>query len=188
MTENTSEREALGFFLQPFQQETGLHSPLESALRDARVTMQHGEALWLATVGYFMTAEMLGRTVGKIPTAYKDREPEWRCFEAGMIEFAESPIDGPSRQSLWNLRCALVHQYSLRFESRRGGIVETFVLTQEGPICRPVAGPITTQVNVRAVGQYVEGVIRAARSSYDNGEIQLVADVDEVLSGGFFVP
>jgi hypothetical protein len=150
--------------------------------------MEHGDALWLATVGYLMTAEMLGRTVGKVPTAYMTRKRDWRCFEAGMMEFAENPIDDSSRQSLWHLRCALVHGYSLRYEDRSRGIVETYVLTQDGPICVPVVGPITTRVNVRAVGQHVEGVVRAARSSYHNGEIQLVADADEVLSGGFFVP
>ena len=84
---------ALKMFLGPIDPTTaGPHSPLDAALRDTRSTMDHGVVLWLATLGYLVTAQIIGRTIARPDTQLPERESEKRQFEAGVTKITENPL------------------------------------------------------------------------------------------------
>lgn len=86
------------------------------------------KAIWLATLGYFVAVELIGRTIRKPETEFQDRRKEWQCFRAGLLEFADEPVSARGRETLWALRCALAHHYQLQEAGKR------FVLSREGPL------------------------------------------------------
>ena len=55
--------------------------------------MQHGQALWLATLGYLIVIEMLGRTVCRLTTTFPTRTSPTDRFLAGALEFVAAPAD-----------------------------------------------------------------------------------------------
>jgi hypothetical protein len=184
------EREALNFFLSDYQEGAGPHSPLRSAIRDAQAASQ-GQALWLATLGYLVTAEILGRTIERPDTQFPDRNKDWQVFKAGFLEFAEEPaLD--AREPLWTLRCCLAHHYELRNVDREadGQVkrITTFALARRGPLwSAPEPAHFTDWVNIDAVGQYVTGLVDSAQRAHSAGGVRLRRNPQDVLLGGFVV-
>lgn len=183
------EQGALDFFLSDYQEGPGPHSPLRSAIRDAQAASQ-GEALWLATLGYLVTAEILGRTIERPDTEFPDRHEEWQKFKAGFLEFANEPAVA-ARKPLWKLRCCLAHHYELRDIERRAGkkpIITTFALARSGPIWSAPSPPhFSDWVNVDAVGRYVTDLVDSAQAAHRVGGVRLRRNPQDVLLGGFVV-
>jgi hypothetical protein len=185
------DQEALDFFLSDYRQGLGPHSPLRSAIRDAQAASR-GHALWLATLGYLVTAEILGRTIERPDTEFPDRDDDWKVFKAGFLEFADSPAV-VAREPLWKLRCCLAHHFELRKIDRRkrdGEImsITTFTLDRTGPLWSAPAPPrFTDTVNIDTVGQYVTDLVDAAQRAHRAGGVRLRRDAQDVLLGGFVI-
>lgn len=58
-TTNTDSKAALDAFLAENAHGNRQFGLLDAALRDARMTMANGDALWLATLGYLVVLEVL---------------------------------------------------------------------------------------------------------------------------------
>jgi hypothetical protein len=170
-------------------------STLEAALRDARVTMNQGEALWLATLGYLIVVEQLGRMVAKPSTRFRHRGGVELRFRAGALEFSANPDDSDLAGALFSLRCSLAHEYGLRNERRH-----VFILTRSNEFIRHASEPwdgtvegakrldMNTVVNVRKVGSYVEGLVARVRTEHVNGNVVLAPGLnpnEAALFGGF---
>jgi len=171
-------------------------STLEAALRDARVTMKTGDALWLATLGYLIVLEQLGRMVARPNTRFPNRKGVETRFKAGVLEFADDPSDSDLSSALYSLRCSLAHEYGLRNRERH-----VFILTRSNAFIRPASVPwdgtvegagrleMNTVVNVREVGNYVESVVTAVRSEHALGNVELAPGLDPAeaaIFGSFY--
>jgi hypothetical protein len=172
-------------------------STLEAGLRDARVTMAEGKALWLATLGYLVTLELLGAGVARRRTKFPDRAGSEKRFTAGAREFAAGRISPPTASALYSLRCSLAHEFGLRNQPRH-----VFLLAQDGPLAKHPRRPwdgtpsgavkrsVQTRVNVRAVGALVEGVVEQARALHKVGQVELApgrAAADLLAFGRFYI-
>jgi hypothetical protein len=109
------------------------HAILESARRDAAETMQHGQALWLGTLGYLIIVEVIGQNVARTATLLPRNGSE-ACFIAGAQEFAARPMPPKDARALYGLRCSLAHEYGLR--STRSKTRHLFALDQVGPLVK----------------------------------------------------
>jgi hypothetical protein len=166
---------------------------LDAALRDARVTMQQGNALWLATLGYLIVLEMLGRTVAKPNTAFPNRTSPASRFVAGTQEFAIRLVTRDDARALYGLRCALAHEYGLR--SAATNTRHLFALDQTGPLVRHPTIPWATGtnptatnqtwVNVLEVGRFVEEIAGNVRTEHDAGRVELAPDMDAMQLQNF---
>jgi hypothetical protein len=188
--------EALRAYLKPLTPGARV-SVLEAAVRDARETMAHGQALWLATLGYLIVLEQLGARVARPSTAFPSRNGSEVAFKAGALEFAPNPSDVDLADALYSLRCAWAHEYGLRNRTKR-----IFMYRQNGPIAvQPtrawdgtLAGAtnldMQTIVNVRAVGDYVEEIVSSVRAEFETGGVVLAPGADAAslqLLGGFVI-
>ena len=175
---------------------------LEAALRNARVTMERGEALWLATLGYLVVPEMLGKVVARSPTRFCDRSGSKMSFVVGAREFAARAVSLADAEALYGLRCALAHEYGLR--SARSSTRHIFGLTQQGPLvrhpvtpwqmitdsegCRAWPSPLAdnqTWVNVLEVGRFVEELVTNIRAEHAAGNVILAPGVDAMQLRNF---
>ncbi|MGA2307334.1 MAG: hypothetical protein ABSH29_24570 [Acidimicrobiales bacterium] len=184
------EQQALDFFLSDYSEGQGPHSPLRSAIRDAQAASRGG-ALWLATLGYLVTAEILGRTIERPDTQFPHRDRDWQVFKAGFLEFANSPAV-VAREPLWKLRCCLAHHYELRkIDRERDGEIReitTFTLARAGPLWSAPQPPhFTDWVNIDAVGHYVTELVDSAQGAHQAGEVRLRRNPQDVLLGGFVI-
>jgi hypothetical protein len=177
--------------------QSGRDSILDSALRDARVTMKGREAMWLATLGYLVLLEQVGKNVARPGTKFKDRSNSTTRFRAGALEWSDDDTDTRLSDTLYALRCTLAHEYSLRGTEKP----YVFMYTRSGPIVRYaeedwdgiVDGAkrfeMQTVVNVVAVGEYVEAVVASLRAAGQRGEVEMErhATVEDLLLFGSFV-
>ena len=97
---NASDRAALDDYLEVWDGESNDVSTLEAGLRDARYTMASGTSLWLATLGYLVVVEQLGRLVARPGTKYPRAGSE-QCFVAGA-RVRSSPCECPD--GIWVVR------------------------------------------------------------------------------------
>jgi hypothetical protein len=160
-------------------------STLEAAIRDARETMEHGKALWLATLGYLAVLEQIGAKLARPNTCFPDRGDFGKRFVAGTIEFGPDPSDTDLGEALWSLRCALSHEYGLRSTRRQQRI---FTLTQgsllivqpeetwDGSVEKASMIECQTVVSVREVGRYVENLVATVRSESKKSGVVLAPD------------
>jgi hypothetical protein len=127
--------------------------------------MEHGQALWLAALGYLVTAEVVARTLArKDSRRFPYRRGEQQCFEAGLHEFA--------------------HHY----EHRNRGV--NFTLAEHGPLWDPPTPGAPNHshwVNLRALGGSIERVVRSAQKAHLEGEVVLVRNPTDVVAGGFVI-
>lgn len=164
---------------------------LEAARRDAAETMLHGEALWLATLGYLIILEVIGQSVGR-PNSTLPRGNSTERFVAGAQEFAARPVSPYDARALYGLRCSLAHEYGLL--SANSNTRHIFALRQVGPLVKhpvaawasvpdpgdpskrvwPTAMPQNeTWINVREVGVFVEELIANLRTEHSAGNVAL---------------
>lgn len=175
---DTAEQDALGQFLAEWDGQNPRKSTLEAGLRDARVTMEAGYALWLATLGYLVVVEHLATSIALKTTTFPQRSASEVCFKAGALDFSDGAIDEASAVAIYSLRCALGHQYGLRnrqrhiFTLQRAG---TLVTLPADPWDGTVVGAQRSQtiVNVLAVGRFVETLVRNARRDHAAGLVML---------------
>jgi hypothetical protein len=176
-----TEKQALDFFLAEFKQGPGPTSNLELALRDARTAMAN-KALWLAALGYLVTVEVVGRTLARPNTAFPNRKKDSEYFRAGLLEFAPHPVSDRARGGFWNLRCGLAHHYQLRDGDHR------FTLAEWGPIwAQPSARGEPEWVNLAALGEYVEALVRNARHEHQSGSVRLRRAPGDVLESAMVI-
>jgi len=168
---------------------------LESARRDAAETMAHGQALWLATLGYLIVVEVIGQNVAMEKTTFSRTGSE-ACFMAGAQEFAARSITAKDARALYGLRCSLAHDYGLR--SSRRSVRHLFALREAGPLVEhPVIDWTTVQdpldasknvwptatsmnqtiINVREVGVFVEELVSNLRSQHVAGQVAIAPGV-----------
>lgn len=196
MAATPDEKAALDLFLAEWDGSSSGLSTLEAGLRDARATMDGGHALLLATLGYLVTFELLGLTVARPRTRFPDRKKPTPRFVAGIREFAGQRVSSKRAITLYALRCALAHEYGLQNQSK-----QIFTLAQTGPLVRYPRRPwdgtpagaklktCRTWVNVRAVGDLAEDVVRSARSLHRAGKVVVAPGrtADDIRAFGHFV-
>lgn len=147
-------------------------SLLAAGLRDARDAVQ-ASLIWLATMGYLVLIEQIGHVVQTASAPVRNGEGSRASFVAAARAFGTTPIlseDG--RNTLYDLRCALSHQYGL--ESDR----TWFSYDVHGPILQPPVGPEDSRVNMKLVWRYVENLVTNLRLEHLNGNVILVSNAD----------
>jgi hypothetical protein len=179
------ERAALTAYLRVSGKDESPRPLLDAAMRDARETMAHGKALWLATLGYLIIVEVVGGAVARPSTAFPDRGGAGKRFQAGAREFAPSTMTRQDAEALYGLRCALAHEYGLH--SKKGQKRHIFTLTQTGTLVvhpptpwTPGTNPtpqVVTTVNVRAVGDFVEKLVAEVRLQHQAANVTLAPGI-----------
>lgn len=140
------------------------------------------KALWLAALGYLVTVEVVGRTLVRPETEYPNRKRDSQCLRAGLLEFAPHPVSDRARGGLWKLRCGLAHHYQLRDGDHR------FTLAEWGPIwAQPSARGEPELVNLAALSEYVESLVRNALHEHQFGRVHLRRAPTDVLEGAMVI-
>lgn len=191
------EQQALENYLrEPALGETRLPQ-LQAALGDARNTAEHGDALWLATLGYLIVIEMLGGTVARPSTPFTSRSKSTESFVAGCQEFAARAVTPKDARALYGLRCALAHEYGLlsasasvrhAFELNRAGALVVHPLKDWEQVTDP-ADPSkktwpnptkqnVTKINVIAVWDFVEELVQNVRNEFAAGNVRIAPGND----------
>jgi hypothetical protein len=196
MAAKPDDNAALDLFLAEWDGASSGLSTLEAGLRDARATMTQGTALLLATLGYLVTFELLGLAVARPRTRFPDRSHPTPRFVAGIREFTGRRVSTKMATTLYALRCTLAHEYGLQDQRKK----QIFTLTQTGALVRHPRRPwdgtpagtklktSRTWVNVRAVGDLAEDVVRIVRSSHREGKVVIAPGrtADEIRAFGHF--
>jgi hypothetical protein len=173
-----NELETITRYLEEWDGKSEWKSSLEAALRDARVTMEHGQALWLATLGYLSVVEQIGFRLARPSTQFPQRNGKGKRFRAGVLEFGPNPSDTKLADAMWSLRCALSHEYGLASEQKR-----IFMLTRtttliihpttqwDGSIEGAKSLDCQTIMSVTAIGKYVEELVSTVREEATTGGV-----------------
>lgn len=178
-----ADRVAISTYLEAWDGVSSGVGTLEAGLRDARVTMAHGNALWLATLGYLVVAEQVGKFVARPNTSFPRGGSE-ACFLAGVREFAPRRVGPRAATGLYGLRCSLAHEYGTRnVPLSANKEARLFVLAQDGPLIKHARvkwdrtptgarrATMRTRVNVRAVGDLVESIVDNLRREHAVGAV-----------------
>jgi hypothetical protein len=157
--------------------------------------MGHGQALWLATLGYLIVVEVIGQNVAKAHTTFRRKGSE-ECFMAGAQEFAARSVTAKDARALYGLRCSFAHEYGLR--SAKSSVRHQFALRRDGPLVEhpeidwmqipdpcdaskkvwPTAKPENwTWINLLEVGVFVEELISNLRAEHAAGRVVLAQGV-----------
>jgi len=88
--ELAAQQSALDLYLRVKQAGDSQIPTLDAALCDARVTMAAGQALWLATAGYLIVIEMMGQTVARSSTKFRE-VPRQRALRRGLASSHREP-------------------------------------------------------------------------------------------------
>ena len=188
---SVDQREAIDLYLEVWRGDDGPVSFLEAAMRDAR-TAWECNARWLATLGYLVAVEQIGHTVVRSGTGTTDRKFSRRAFMAALEDFAPELLDEDGQGVLYEMRCALAHEYGLQSERTP----RVFAYTESGPPLRLPAETwdgtaadakrleVTTVVNLAAVADLVERLVASLREAHAEGHMELAQGVaaDEVPS------
>ncbi len=194
---STSEQEALDAYLKRFQEGDERVSFLEAVVRDARETFDAGNALWLAAIGYLITLEQVGHTVKPAGAPTEDRRGSRAAFVLAIRDFGDEAVDDEGAHALYDMRCALAHQYGLNNRPNNPkNEPRIFAYARSGPLLRlpptpwdgTVAGardlPMTTVVNMDALADFVERVVERVRAEHEAGGVELIdgLSADEVVA------
>lgn len=186
------EQEAITAYLDPVI-DAGPVSLLTAALRDARQAYSHN-AIWLGAIGYLIVTEQMGRTIALRATR-GERLGSRAASVAAMADLGPNRLDDEGRHALYDMRCAIAHQYGLHNESTASTRPSrVFAYTRSGTLVRLPEHPwdgsadgavrldMTTVVNLEALQQTIETMVDRARELHDRGELVLVDGVspDEV--------
>lgn len=165
-----SDQEALDAYILP----SGPGEPisyLQAALGDAEAT-RSGErpALWLATLGYLVIIEQVSNTVQSTNTPIRRDKDDRRSFVVTLQEFGDSELEDDQREVLYDVRCALAHNFGLTASGR------TFAYDVEGPMLTPLGGdPIV--VNLTKVWALVEALVSKLRAEHLAGHVRILYNV-----------
>jgi hypothetical protein len=159
-------KEAIDAYLAPYDAKAPSTSFLAAAIRDADTAIK-SDALWLGTLGYLIAVEQIGHCVQRKSTTPRSGEPSRASFVAASGEFGDRAVDKPSRQRLYDVRCALAHEYSLQkekleFTYARGNTMLQKVDSRNYTVC------------LDAVWKYVTELVNNLRSEHAKGNVILV--------------
>lgn len=93
--------------------------------------------------------------------------PATASFVAAAGEFGDPAVDKPSRQRLYDVRCALAHEYSLQKEKLE------FTYARGNTMLRKIDSRNYT-VCLDAVWEYVKELVDNVRSEHAKGNVILV--------------
>jgi hypothetical protein len=117
------------------------------------------------------------------------RKGSRKAFVAAIADFGDPLLRDDEASALYDMRCALAHEYGLRNKPFKGWDPRIFTFGQNGPLIElaqtawdgTVKGSgradMTTTVNLRAVRDYVERLVVHLREQFDAGEVTLVVGV-----------
>jgi hypothetical protein len=149
---------------------------LAAAIRDARSAVStvpceppRPPALWLGTLGYLIAVEQLGKAVC-LRAAPRGSLGDKASFLAACKDFGEASVDEPQHRTLYDVRCALAHQYSLTGNRRR------FAYTNkpDGPMIDRTAASVAAKVNLRHVWRFVEEMVERVRTLNAAGDVMIL--------------
>jgi hypothetical protein len=166
-----SEQEALDAYLFPSSPGDPT-SFLEAALNDATAARTADPpALWLATLCYLVVIEQIGNTVQSRSSPIRRRDVKDReAFTATAREFGDAQLSDPEREVLYDIRCALAHNFGLTSAGKR------FIYDVVGPLMSSVTNnPI--RVNLIEIGNYVERLVSKLRDENIEGAVRIRYDV-----------
>jgi hypothetical protein len=179
-----TEQEAVDAFLADGISAEGRVSTLYAALDDGATVFAHSHALWLGTLAYLVSLELIGSTLARPGTSFRDRGGSERAFAAGALEFSPDPSDVALASVLYSLRCSFAHEYGLKnrdthvFLLRRTGLLVEYASDTWGGVeASKITLDMTDLVNVRAVASYVEDLVARVRSENNNGGVILFKGV-----------
>jgi hypothetical protein len=189
--EEPTENDAITAYLTPWQEGDRVISYLTAALRDAQTAFDTGAVYWLASVGYLIAVEQVGHTVARQAKSNGGtRAGSREAFVAAVDDFGDPPLTPDEMNALYDMRCALAHEFGLRNKPFRNWSPRVFTFQQSGPLVElpttdwdgTVEGSgkkeMTTIVNVRAVRDYVEKLVARLRALHgDHQAVQLVPGV-----------
>jgi hypothetical protein len=135
-------------------------------MRDAEAAINAG-ALWLGTLGYLVTVEQVGHCV-RLKGATNRSEKKYRAiFTAACADFGDTAVEKNERNLLYDVRCALAHEFSLSSQKNQFIYSRGLKLLQ-GAAPRPIT------VCLDAVWKYVNDLVDQLRTEHDNGNVTLV--------------
>jgi hypothetical protein len=189
--QDPTESDAITAYLRPWREGDRTISYLTAAIRDAQTAFDTTAAYWLASVGYLIAVEQIGHTVVRQGTSNAGgRAGSREAFVAAIDDFGDPPIRSDTANALYDMRCALAHEFGLRNKPFGNWAPRVFTLQQEGPLVElpttdwdgTVEGSgkkeMTTIVNVRAAREYVEKLVARLRMLHeDQQEVWLVPGV-----------
>lgn len=158
--------EAIDAYLAPYDPKAPSTSFLAAAIRDAETAI-NSNALWLGTLGYLIAVEQIGHCVQHKSATPRSGGPSASSFVTAAGEFGDPAVDKPSRQRLYEVRCALAHEYSLQkerleFTYARGNTMLHKIDSRNYTVC------------LDAVWKYVTELVDNLRSENAKGNVILV--------------
>lgn len=157
---------AIDAYLAPYNPKSPSTSFLAAAIRDADTAIK-SNALWLGTLGYLVAVEQIGHCVQHKSATPRTGVPATASFVAAAGEFGDPAVDKPSRQRLYDVRCALAHEYSLQKEKLE------FTYARGNTMLRKIDSRNYT-VCLDAVWEYVKELVDNVRSEHAKGNVILV--------------
>jgi hypothetical protein len=125
-------------------------------------------------LGYLVTVEQIGRTLQprgtKNPRSRDGKSRE--VFVSAASEFGDPLIDRRSREMLYEVRCALAHEYGLT------GKKTEFVYARGGPLIQLPPNKFNVPIiSVDKVWEYVEALVAKVRSEHTLGNVMPLTNV-----------
>jgi hypothetical protein len=140
-------------------------------MRDARAAVTGSPlALWLGTLGYLVAVEQIGHTVRLASAAPRNGVGNRKSFEEAAKEFGDPSLTGADRGILYDVRCALAHEYGLT------GNHKVFIYARTGALIhRPLSGAL--RINLVEIWTYVEKLVERVRAEHARGAVAIVDGV-----------
>jgi hypothetical protein len=152
-----------------------------AAGRDTTGTLvRRSETLWLGATAYLVLLDQIGKTFTLAGFPVDQSRP---AINRALACFTD--LDSASIEALYALRCSLAHDYSLASPSKRPERMHLFRLTDDGytplvtfpkepwPNDYSVVRGHDTLVNLRKIGDLVEGVVDRLRREHADDRLRL---------------
>lgn len=186
---------ALSAFLGPW----GGHpeaSMLQAAIGDADNAFRphhdnEGRALWLATLGYLIAVDVLGKYVQRgTPSPSPSTSPQQKAFVRTVMDFAPHHNDEQSGSAFYALRCTIAHEFGLRnphsgpaasllshvFRFEDSGDLLTMPEREwDGDLARSWDSRYLTRVNLMLIPEFVHSIVEAARIAHAARDVELAS-------------
>jgi len=121
--------------------------------------------LWLGTLSYLVVVEQTGHCVRALGAKARDGQGDRATFRGAGLEFGDPKLDKQAVNTLYDVRCALAHQFSLYNEKKQFIYARGSVLIDVQPAAAVIC--------IDAVWEYVRHLVNNVRSMHASGGVTL---------------
>jgi hypothetical protein len=171
-----TEKESLDIYLAKWSPAAPTTSFLEAAVRDAQTAIKADPpAMWLGTLAYLAAVEQMGHAICR-RTNPRSLQGSRAGFLAACKDFGDSSLSDANRGILYDVRCALAHQYGLTGNAKKFEYTDDVSAALISRRNLVTAGA-EARIALPALWTFVDDMVDLARTLHASGDVAILSDM-----------